>query len=79
MDVCPTVCLKLVSVDRLERSPEVEAALRTALGEEAEESSAILKDEERCIRCGLCAERCPTQAITMERFAFTREWTLCQM
>jgi formate dehydrogenase (NADP+) beta subunit len=27
---------------------------------------AIIKDEEKCIRCGLCAQRCPTQAITME-------------
>ena len=30
--------------------------------------SAIIKDEDRCIRCGLCAERCPVDAITMERF-----------
>ena len=29
-------------------------------------AGAILKDEERCIRCGLCADRCPTGAITME-------------
>jgi NADPH-dependent glutamate synthase beta subunit-like oxidoreductase len=78
VDVCPTVCLKLVSVDRLERSPEVETAIRATLGDEADDSSAILKDEERCIRCGLCAERCPTQAITMERFTFAREWTACQ-
>ena len=28
--------------------------------------AAIVKDETRCIRCGLCAERCPTGAITME-------------
>ena len=34
--------------------------------------SAILKDEDRCIRCALCAERCPTHAITMERFLFAR-------
>jgi ferredoxin len=27
---------------------------------------AILKDEDRCIRCGLCADRCPTGAVTME-------------
>ncbi|HXI02819.1 MAG TPA: FAD-dependent oxidoreductase [Candidatus Saccharimonadales bacterium] len=78
VDVCPTLCLKLVSLDRIERSPEVDAAIRLALGGEEDESSAILKDEERCIRCGLCAERCPTQAITMERFSFSREWTPCQ-
>ena len=31
------------------------------------EQGAIIKDETRCIRCGLCAARCPTGAITMER------------
>ena len=28
--------------------------------------SAMVKDDERCIRCGLCAVRCPTDAMTME-------------
>ena len=32
----------------------------------AERASAIIKDEDKCIRCGLCAQRCPTRAITME-------------
>jgi ferredoxin len=77
VDVCPTVCLKLVSIDRLERTPELEVALAEFLPGEALESSAILKDEDRCIRCGLCAERCPTTAITMERFTFTKEWKPC--
>ena len=39
--------------------------------------SAIIKDEERCIRCGLCAQRCPTTAITMEQFSFSKEWKPC--
>jgi len=30
--------------------------------------SAMLKDESRCIRCGLCAMRCPAGTITMESY-----------
>jgi ferredoxin len=79
VDVCPTVCLKLVSLDRVASTPELETVTRNLLGEAAlaapEEFSVILKDEERCIRCGLCAQRCPTTAITMERFEFARSWS----
>jgi ferredoxin len=32
--------------------------------------SAMIKDDERCIRCGLCAQRCPTGAMTMEVFSY---------
>ena len=47
-------------------------------GLDVEEASAIIKDETVCIRCGLCAERCPTGAITMERFLF-KEVPTCQV
>jgi formate dehydrogenase beta subunit len=64
VEICPEACLALVPASRLRGAPQLEA-LREALGA-GTEAGAIVKDEERCIRCGLCAERCPTGAITME-------------
>ncbi len=32
--------------------------------------SAMIKDDEKCIRCGLCAVRCPTDAMTMEVLSY---------
>jgi formate dehydrogenase (NADP+) beta subunit len=31
----------------------------------------MIKDENICIRCGLCAMRCPVGCITMEEYAVT--------
>jgi NADPH-dependent glutamate synthase beta subunit-like oxidoreductase len=65
VDVCPENCLKLVSLARLSGDPARLQALHDALGVSGT-GGAILKDEESCIRCGLCADRCPTGAVTME-------------
>lgn len=69
VDVCPTDCLKLVDLMELEILCDDETVRR--LVEEAGASdggpvSVMLKDDELCIRCGLCAIRCPTEAMTME-------------
>ena len=40
--------------------------------------SAMIKDDERCIRCGLCAVRCPTEAMTMEKFSIRERYAAPQ-
>lgn len=78
VDVCPTSCLKLVALDTIAPDADCERALAHALGEIADRGahSAILKDEDRCIRCALCVQRCPADAIAMERVSFVTEWRL---
>ncbi len=75
-DVCPTRCLKLAPLSQLAPAGELNATIESLLGggAELEENSAIVKDEDRCIRCALCAQRCPADAITMERVQFSAEW-----
>jgi ferredoxin len=46
------------------------APLDEYLAEDEITVAAMLKDDEACTRCALCADRCPTNAITMEAFRF---------
>lgn len=75
-DVCPTQCLKLVRLDEVDGIADLPLLAEQALGAGADLAghSAILKDEDRCIRCALCAMRCPVDAITMERVSCTTVW-----
>jgi ferredoxin len=75
VDVCPVLCLTI--------APNAdEAALRKSLSAPAvnpkqalyasgalpQTGRVMLKDEDLCVHCGLCAERCPTFAWDMQKF-----------
>lgn len=70
VDVCPEACIDLVSLVRVSAASDAARALLPN-GAPAElfddgAGAALLKDETACIRCGLCARRCPASVITMQ-------------
>ena len=76
IDICPVDCLTIIP------SKETEAELRVGLMAPADQldqalfhssplkqtGRVMVKDENVCLHCGLCAERCPTYAWDMRKF-----------
>jgi NADPH-dependent glutamate synthase beta subunit-like oxidoreductase len=74
IDICPTDCLTIAPAGE-------EADLRTRLKAPAQNftqalyvssplkqtARVMVKDEDLCVHCGLCAERCPTYAWDMQK------------
>lgn len=74
VDVCPEYCLAIVPFEEL-TLPEAEKKELAARAEaDGLPLSAMIKDDDRCIRCGLCAIRCPTDAMTMEKFQISERY-----
>ncbi|MBS1793329.1 MAG: FAD-dependent oxidoreductase [Acidobacteria bacterium] len=85
VDVCPESLIKLVGLNQVRSDKYLMQIASDSLGitdddlagyseeELADLGGLMLKDESTCIRCAMCASRCPTHAITMKRFDFTRE------
>jgi NADPH-dependent glutamate synthase beta subunit-like oxidoreductase len=70
-DVCPEKCLTFVPLDRVEMPDEQRQVALEQYGHDPDQPlTVLLKDDTACIRCGLCAIRCPTEAMTMEKFNF---------
>ena len=75
IDICPTDCLTLVTEEPVEtlrrrlKAPALEEgqALFTS-GPLKQTGRIMVKDENICLHCGLCAERCPTYAWDMRKF-----------
>ncbi|MBI1766488.1 MAG: FAD-dependent oxidoreductase [Acidobacteria bacterium] len=76
VDVCPEYCLKLVPLDELDLDEPTKERIVADSGitvELGQPLSAMIKDDDKCIRCGLCALRCPTDAMTMEVFYYEEQ------
>ena len=76
IDICPVDCLAIVpNADEGELRSVIRApALNTeqplyVSGALKQTARVMVKDENVCVHCGLCAERCPTYAWDMRKFA----------
>ena len=76
IDVCPTNCLTITTnhspeADLRQRlsAPAVNLTQEIYLSEDLPQTKRVMvKDEDVCLHCGLCAERCPTAAWDMRLF-----------
>jgi len=68
-DICPEDCIEIVPAALARELPARSRELAPLLVEGRREGSILIKNEEVCIRCGLCAARCPVGTITMQSFA----------
>jgi NADPH-dependent glutamate synthase beta subunit-like oxidoreductase len=74
LDICPTECLTITAdgeeddlVSRL-RAPRLEPEQPLFVSGELKQTARVMvKDENLCVHCGLCAERCPTAAWDMQK------------
>lgn len=75
-DICPTTCISFV-----ENAPEPELRQKLLVpatneeqpiyvSEKLQTGKVLVKDEDVCLHCGLCAERCPTAAWDMQMFFY---------
>ncbi len=74
VDICPVDCISFVpNGDETElrtrlNAPATDLTQSLYISGELKTGRIMAKDEDVCLHCGLCAERCPTGAWDMERF-----------
>lgn len=77
MDICPTNCITFTNNEDDERSlrmklmvPAINENQEILVSDTLKTGKVMVKDEDLCLHCGLCAERCPTAAWDMKQFLY---------
>ena len=76
MDICPTSCISFtenLEEEELRKNLSAPSHLLTQdlyVSDKLKTSRVMVKDENVCLHCGLCAERCPTAAWDMQKFLY---------
>ncbi len=74
VDICPIDCISFVAngpeeqVRRSLGAPSTNLSQALYVSAPVKTGRVMIKDEDLCLHCGLCAERCPTGAWDMQRF-----------
>jgi NADPH-dependent glutamate synthase beta subunit-like oxidoreductase len=77
MDICPVDCINFTENDEEEllrsalRVPAMNKTQDLYVSDTLPTGRIMAKDEDVCLHCGLCAERCPTGAWDMQKFFYT--------
>ena len=86
VDVCPTACITFTKNEDEEmdlrqklKVPALNLTQDLYVSETLPTARVMVKDEDVCLHCGLCAERCPTAAWDMQTFFYnvTKTYTGC--
>jgi len=76
-DICPTNCITFTNNDDEGRlrdklnAPSTNKEQDLYVSPDLPTGRVMVKDEDMCLHCGLCAERCPTSAWDMQQFLYT--------
>ncbi len=76
VDICPTDCITFTGNGEEEdlrtrlSAPALNLTQDLYVSEELKTKRVMVKDEDVCLHCGLCAERCPTAAWDMQKFLY---------
>ena len=76
VDICPTDCITFTGNGEEQdlrtrlSAPAGNLAQDLYVSEDLPTTRVMVKDENVCLHCGLCAERCPTSAWDMQKFLY---------